>query len=134
MGAIKKPRRTAKKKILTIEDNPTDRKFIQRILEKKGYRVYAAETAAKGLGMAASKNPDLILMDELLPDMSGSDACRQLKASKETRQIPVIFLTVVDSPSSIIEHFELDAVTHLTKPINAKMLIDQIEMVFVAGG
>src|SRR6202790_1339165 len=80
-------------KILLVEDNEMNRDMLSRRLQRKGYSVLTAEDGEKGLLLARSEMPDLILMDISLPVMSGWDVTRLLKADEATRHIPIIALT-----------------------------------------
>ena len=120
----------AGRRILIVEDEPLQRLALQRILEKKGAHILLAENGQDGLRQAEEQFPDLILLDERMPVMTGAEMCKKLKELEVTKKIPIIFLTAADSPSDIVEHFELGAEVHLSKPINAKELIDQIQISF----
>src|SRR5258708_38505165 len=80
-------------KILLVEDNEMNRDMLSRRLQRKGYNVVTAEDGEKGLSLARSEMPDLILMDISLPVMGGWDVTRHLKADQSTRHIPIIALT-----------------------------------------
>ena len=80
-------------KILLVEDNEMNRDMLSRRLERKGYSVITAEDGEKGLLLARSQAPDLILLDISLPVMSGWEVTRLLKADQATRHIPIIALT-----------------------------------------
>ena len=114
--------------VLTIDDDPTQRIMIQKTLEKKGMKVLLAATGEDGIDLAKMHTPDLILLDVMMPGVSGHEVCRQLKNDAVTENIPVIFLTAVNTPGSVVEHFDLGAEVHLTKPINAKELVQQVEI------
>ncbi|HOD12143.1 MAG TPA: response regulator [Candidatus Omnitrophota bacterium] len=114
------------RRILVVEDETAQRLTLERILQKEGVHVVSAENGEQGLRKAVEFFPDVILLDERMPVMSGADMCRELKKHEVTRDIPVIFLTAADSPEDVVEHFELGAEIHLAKPINAKELISQI--------
>lgn len=118
------------KSILTIEDDITQRTMIQRTLEKRGYTVLMAEDGPKGLEVAQNQKPDLILLDVLMPGMRGDEVCRRLKSDNRTKDIPVLFLTSLDTPKDVIRHYDVGGEIHLTKPINAKELIAQVEITF----
>ncbi len=118
----------AGRRILVVEDEPSQRLTLQKILEKQGAQVLVAENGQEGLRQAAEAFPDLILLDERMPIMTGRQLCQELKAHDATRSIPIIFLTSADSPDEIVEHFELGAEIHLSKPINANELIAQIQI------
>jgi len=116
------------KRILTIEDDPIQRTMIQRTLAKRGYSVITSQNGQEGLDIAFKEKPDLILLDVMMPGMRGDDVCRKLKANIQTKDIPVIFLTSLDTPKDVIEHYDVGADIHLTKPVNPKELISQVEI------
>ncbi len=125
---LSKPSRFSGKRILTIDDEATQRTMIERVLSKKGFLVSTADNGLLGLDMANRQRPDLILLDVLMPGMTGEKVCQKLKSNKITRDIPVIFLTSQDAPKEVIQHYELGADIHLTKPVNASELIQQVEI------
>ena len=87
------PPQPAAKRILIIEDNELNMKLVHDVLEAHGYATIGASEGALALPLARQHRPDLILMDLQLPDMSGLDAVRQLKADTQTQAIPVIAVT-----------------------------------------
>ncbi|HLF17553.1 MAG TPA: response regulator [Candidatus Omnitrophota bacterium] len=115
--------------ILVVDDNEVDRKIIVHALKDLGCRVMTAENGAEGYIKALSHKPDLILSDCNMPIMDGVAMCRQIKENEATKDIPVIFLTGVDSPSNLVECFSLDAENFMCKPINPKVLATQIQQV-----
>ncbi|MFA5060650.1 MAG: response regulator [Candidatus Omnitrophota bacterium] len=118
----------AGKKVLIVEDDATQRAYAQKILAKQGFSVLIAENGEKGLEIAQAQSPHLIILDVVLPGIHGDEACRRLKADSRTKDIPVIFLTSMDEPKDVITHYEVGGEIHLTKPINAKELIRQVEI------
>ena len=80
-------------KVLVVEDNEMNRDMLSRRLTRKGYEVLIAVDGEKGVAMAHSEAPDLILMDMSLPILDGWEATRQLKAAPDTQSIPIIALT-----------------------------------------
>lgn len=120
-----------KKTILIVEDEPTQRIAFQKIVEKAGYRTLLAEDGKQGLMLAYEHKPDLILLDVVMPKSDGVEVCRQLKSNSSTRATPIIFLTGKNSPDDVVQHFEMGGDMHLSKPINAKELVDQIQKTFL---
>lgn len=112
--------------ILIIDDEEMIRKTVQALLIKSGYSVLTAQTGEEGLKVAQTQQPNLILLDVILPGIKGRDVCRQLKANASTKEIPVVFLTAKDSPDDIKIGQELGAVGHLTKPVESKVLIQTV--------
>ncbi len=117
-----------RKKILIVDDNEIDRRIIQRLLVKANYDLIIAEDGEKALQLVKKERPDLILLDCVMPGLSGTDVCQILKKDKEFKNIPVIFLTGMDTPTYVINCYDLGADQYLTKPINSRELISQIDM------
>ena len=114
-------------KILVIEDNPVDQKVACAAIEKGGYSILQASNGKIGLQMAQESLPDLIILDYNLPDIKGPELCKSLKADTATNRIPILFLTSVSSPGSIIDCYEQGGYNYLAKPIQPKFLLKQIE-------
>ena len=113
-------------KILVIDDNEIDQKVACAAIERGGYSTLKAYDGKSGLAIAQSKLPDLIILDYNLPDVNGPEVCKILKADQSTRGIPVLFLTSMTSPGSIIDCYEQGGENYLAKPINPKFLLKQI--------
>ena len=114
--------------ILFIDDNEVDRRFIEKILIKRDYRVVLANDGESGLETAQREKPDLILLDVVLPGISGIEVCKRLKKDDATKNIPVIFLTGMDTPKNLIDCYEYGAEDFLNKSISSRLLIHQIEL------
>jgi CheY-like chemotaxis protein len=114
-------------KILLVEDNEMNRDMLSRRLERKGYDVVIAVDGQRGIEMAKSEAPDLILMDMSLPVMDGWEATRTLKASAETRNIPVIALTAHAMSTDREKAMEAGCDDYDTKPIELVRLLGKME-------
>ena len=114
--------------ILVVDDTDADRHLSQKILEKQGLKTIAATNGRMGVSMARDYRPNLILMDYMMPELNGIEACRILKNDPKTRSIPIIFLTSLDTPHSVVECFEQGADIFLTKPVKTNDLIKQVEL------
>ena len=121
-------------KILLVEDNETNRKMLSRRLVKRGYDVVLADDGERGLAMAESEAPDLILMDMSLPILDGWEATRRLKAAPATRHIPVIALTAHAMSSDRDKAFAVGCNDYDTKPIELDRLLEKIEALLAAAG
>jgi CheY-like chemotaxis protein len=114
-------------KILLVEDNEMNRDMLSRRLQRRGYSVVNAEDGEKGLLLARSEAPDLILMDISLPAMDGWEVTRLLKANQSTRHIPIIALTahamVSDREKAIVAGCD----DYDTKPVDFGRLSEKIE-------
>ena len=118
--------KTSWKSILIIDDDESIIKTVRAILISKGYAVLTADSGESGLMIAKNQKPDLILLDVILPGIKGRDVCKKLKEETETKNIPVVFLTSKDSEDDIQAEKALGAQEHLTKPVNAQVLISTI--------
>jgi len=114
-------------KILLVEDNEMNRDMLSRRLIRNGFEVVVAVDGGQAVTMAASENPDLILMDMSLPVMDGLEATRQVKAAPETRSIPIIALTA----NALVEDREKALAAGCddfdTKPVDLTRLLEKIE-------
>ena len=113
--------------ILLVDDGEVERHVVTRILEQRGYKVLCAENGKIGLYLAENERPDLILLDCMMPGLSGPEVGKQLKENEQTKSIPIIFMTASDTPTNIINCYDLGAAQFLAKPVSAKTLITQIE-------
>ncbi len=115
-----------KKKALVVDDNGNNLMLEKDLLEVAGFEVFEAEDASGGIAIARKEKPDIIIMDVRLPDMRGSEAARVLRKNKETRDIPIIFVTA----SVMAEgRAELDDITNagfIGKPINTRTFVADI--------
>jgi len=114
-------------KILLVEDNEMNRDMLSRRLQRKGYCVVTAEDGEKGLLLARSETPDLILMDISLPVMSGWEVTRLLKANEATRHIPIIALTAHAWVTDREKAIEAGCDDYDTKPVEFGRLSEKME-------
>ncbi len=117
----------AQEKILLIEDEAEIRELIKLALEAAGYTtIYEADNGEDGLGLARSRQPDLILLDLMLPGMDGLTVCRKLKIAEETRNIPIVILSAKSEESDVVLGLEMGAGDYITKPFNRKILAARV--------
>ena len=102
--------------ILVVDDNRSNRRLLRSILEQDGYRVLDAIDGAPGVDAARQARPDLILLDLIMPGMSGLDACLQLKARPETSEIPIVLLSLRTGFPEEEKGRQVGAVEYLYKP------------------
>ena len=114
-------------KILLVEDNEMNRDMLSRRLKRRGYEVVMAMDGAKGVAMANSEKPDLILMDMSLPIMDGWEATRQIKANSDTRTIPTIALTAHAMSGDREKALKAGCDDYDTKPIDLSRLLKKIK-------
>jgi CheY-like chemotaxis protein len=113
--------------ILVVEDNDVDLRLLKNILERQGYTVTHAANGREGLSRARQEIPDLIVLDCEMPVLNGIEMCKQIKDAPKTRDIPVLFLTSIKTPTNVIECFEAEAENYLEKPVDPKVLVHEIE-------
>jgi len=102
--------------ILLVDDEPTNLRVLRTVLNDL-YRLLFAKNGQEALQLAAEHQPDLILLDVMMPGMTGFDVCTRLKANASTRQIPVIFVTALRDEIDETQGFDVGAVDYITKPI-----------------
>jgi twitching motility two-component system response regulator PilH len=117
------------RKILIVEDSPTDRQFLLETLSKQGYQCVLAETGDEAIAKSRSEAPDLILMDVVLPGTSGFQATRAITRDEKTRHIPVILCTSKNQETDRIWGLRQGAKDYVIKPINAKELVSKIRAI-----
>lgn len=103
------------KKILVVEDETTLNRAIADFLTAENFEVFSALDGAAGIEMAKKENPDLILLDIILPMKDGYEVLDELKKDDKTKNIPVILLTNLESQEDIVKAFEKGATTYLVK-------------------
>jgi signal transduction histidine kinase len=113
--------------ILIAEDIPKNMEIVCSILIKAGYRVAMAGNGCQVLQMVSNVKPDLILLDIMMPEMDGFEACRHLKKDPETKDITIIFLTAKTDTTDIVKGFELGAVDYITKPFRGAELLSRVK-------
>jgi two-component system, cell cycle response regulator DivK len=114
-------------KVLLVEDNEMNRDMLSRRLVRRGYDVSVALDGREAVEMATREHPDLILMDMSLPVLDGWESTRMLKASAQTRAIPVIALTAHAMAGDRDQAMEAGCDDYDTKPIEFDRLLDKIE-------
>ena len=112
--------------ILIGDDIEVNIKILTRILQTNKYDVSIAMDGPQAIEKARSIHPDLILLDVLMPDVSGFDVCKQLKENYETQEIPIIFLTAQAEINSMVKGFNLGAVDYITKPFDPTELLARV--------
>jgi len=109
-------------RVLVVDDDVAVAETIQRTLAIAGYDVQVAHRGADALQMARQRPPDLVVLDIIMPGMSGIDVCRHMRVNVELRQIPILFLTARGEIADKIEGFEAGADDYLTKPFDLREL------------
>ena len=119
----------ARVSVLAVEDEPDVANLVRYHLEKSGYDVRLATSGPDAIRQAREGRPGLILLDLMLPGLNGWEVCRRLKATPETRHIPVIMLTARSDEGDKILGFELGADDYVTKPFSPRELLARVRAV-----
>ncbi len=115
--------------ILIVDDVPTARKTLRVLLLNQGYDLALASNGAEALEMAEALNPDVILLDVMMPEMDGFEVCRRLRAMPELAEVPVIMVTALEDPESRLEAIEAGADDFITKPFDRVELRARIQAI-----
>ena len=110
---------TEERKVLVVDDSITNLKLIENFL-KKDYEVYTAENGEDCLRLAVEKQPDIILLDIVLPDINGFKVCKILKTQIQTKFIPIIFISGEDGIRSKKKGFEAGGIDYIIKPFSVE--------------
>lgn len=116
-----------KNKILLVDDDPDIREIISFNLIKEGYNVEIAENGVQGVEMSLKFKPDIIILDVMMPDMDGMEACESIRSNPETKDILIAFLSARGEDYSQVAGFDAGADDYITKPIRPKVLISRIK-------
>ena len=113
-------------RILVVDDEPDIREFVQYNLAKEGYDVACATNGREALSKAAEFRPHLILMDMMMPEMDGREACRALRTEPSTSKMMIVFLSAVCEEESLVQCYEAGADDYITKPVSMKVLCSRV--------
>ncbi|MEO8903192.1 MAG: response regulator [Polyangiaceae bacterium] len=116
-------------RILVIEDESDIRQVLDYNLRSAGHEVVEAARGADGLRLLREREPDLVLLDLMLPDMSGTEVCRTIKDNPATRALPVVMLTARGEEIDRVVGFEIGADDYITKPFSVRELVLRIRAV-----
>ena len=114
--------------ILIVDDNQINIKLVVSVLKKYNFNILLSLDGENCLKQAIEKNPDIILLDILMPGIDGFETCKRLKANPQTRDIPVIFMTALSGTQDKITGFELGAVDYITKPIKIDEVLARVKV------
>jgi CheY-like chemotaxis protein len=115
------------KTILIVDDDPTQLLMARGVLVPQGFSVLTANTGEEGLVIVKTQKPDLVILDVILPGIKGREVCKRIKEDPDSKNIPVIFMTAKSSMDDIDAEKGVGAYSHLTKPVNAKILVSTVQ-------
>jgi diguanylate cyclase (GGDEF)-like protein len=113
--------------ILVVDDEPVNSDLLSRRLMKRGYEVSCASGAEQAMTVIDSRTPNLVLLDVLMPKMSGLDLLAQIRRQPKTADLPVILVSALDETNDIVRGLQLGANDYVTKPVNMPVLLARIE-------
>ncbi|MFH1262770.1 MAG: response regulator [Pseudomonadota bacterium] len=116
-------------RVLIVEDHPDIVEIVRYNLEREGFQVSWAKDGEEGLKKIMAERPDLLLLDLMLPKMSGFDVCKTLRSEVGTRSLPVVMLTAKGEEVDIVRGLELGADDYVTKPFKPKELLARVRAV-----
>ena len=114
-------------RILVVDDVPQNVKLLEQLLTLSDYEVITASSGAEGLAKVASGKPDLVLLDVVMPQMSGYEVCRAIRANPATQLLPVVMVTALDPGEERVKGIEAGADDFLSKPINQPELLARVK-------
>ena len=114
-------------KILLVDDEPDVIEFMSYNLKKEGYMVYSASNGKLGIELAKKVNPDLIVLDVMMPEMDGMETCRTLRTMEQFKNTLIIFLTARDEEYSQISGFDSGADDYVTKPVKPRIFLSRLQ-------
>lgn len=113
-------------KVLVVDDSASQLASHQRVLEANGYHVITAKDGNEGVIMAETEQPDLVLMDVVMPEVNGFQATRKLSRGEKTKDIPVIIVTTKDQPTDRVWAQRQGAKGYLVKPVDETTLLNEV--------
>ncbi len=113
-------------KILVVDDSPTERFFLANLLGKHGYRIDLAENGTDAIEMARQVQPDLIIMDVVMPGLNGFQATRAISRTEDLKHIPVILCTTKGQETDKIWGLRQGAIEYMVKPVDGEALLKKI--------
>lgn len=116
----------SRKKILLVDDSATTLMMEQMVLRGQGYEIVTAKNGREAVVTAAGEKPDLILLDVVMPEMNGFEACRRIREQEATKYVPIIMVTTKGEEQNVETGFESGCSDYITKPINGAELLTKV--------
>lgn len=120
----------AKKTILVVDDEEDIRKLVKYNLDKEGYNIVTADTGEAALQAIEHDQPDLVILDLMLPGVDGLEVCKRIKKNSHSEQIPIIMLTAKGEEGDIVTGLEVGADDYITKPFSPKVMVARVRTLF----
>lgn len=122
-----------KHRVLIVDDNPDSIAIMRSILESRGYDVAAAQSGAEALDFLQRETVNLVLLDIMMPEMSGTEVLQRIKDNAVTGRLPVILVTAKTQDEDVLSGYQYGADYYITKPFTAKQLLYGIELILGKG-
>jgi two-component system alkaline phosphatase synthesis response regulator PhoP len=122
------------KRILIVEDDPSVLRATSYILEKEGYEVISAQNGLEGLKKARESNPDLLLLDVMLPGIDGFEICHSLRGEPKTADLPILMFSAKGQESDKATGLKVGADEYITKPVDREVLLSKVAAWLLAKG
>jgi DNA-binding response OmpR family regulator len=123
----------SRKKILLVDDSVTTLMMEQMVLRGQSYQIVTAKNGREAVAAAASESPDLILLDVVMPEMNGFEACRRIRQQDASKSVPIIMVTTKGEEQNVETGFESGCTDYITKPINGTELLTKVRSYLDAG-
>jgi len=120
-------------RILVVDDNPDSVTIMRSILETRGFQVVVAESGAEALAHLKAEKVDLVLLDVMMPEMSGLEVLQRIKDEYTTGRLPVILVTAKTRDDDVLSGYQYGADYYITKPFTAKQLLYGVDLVLGRG-
>ncbi len=115
------------KRILLVDDEPDFVETVEFFLSGSDYQVFVAKNGKEALEMVKTERPDLVVLDVMMPEMDGLEACKRLKNDPTTNSIPIIMLTAKGRKEDVVDALAAGANSYIVKPFNLSELVERIE-------
>ncbi|NJM27904.1 MAG: response regulator, partial [Pseudanabaena sp. RU_4_16] len=112
--------------VLVVDDNPNNLSVLVSLLRESGYRTLVAVDGESAIAQITYAKPDIILLDVMMPGIDGFETCKRLKASPDSAEIPVIFMTALSDTIDKVKGFKLGAVDYITKPFEHEEVLARL--------
>ena len=116
-------------KILVVDDSTTNVVLLEAILDEKGYQIETALNAKEAYAIIEKESPDLILLDLLMPKISGFDFLEEIRKNEKTKNTPVIVVSALTDEENVEKIMKMGAIDFVKKPIDLQYLVDRVETV-----
>ena len=113
-------------KILVVDDTPNNVKLLADVLTVKGFTVATAASGEEALSKIAADMPDLVLLDVMMPGLSGYDVCRRIRADPNTRTLPVVILTSSKEEQDVVNSYLMGVNSYVRKPVDFVQFVEAI--------